>query len=274
MELSALFMEYSAMLLHADKQIYTPEHAFCSQPRERACHTLELTYSGVMLRRVGEMRRFRPQPNHTLLLVPPYTHYALRGRETGVEIWLMFVPKPDLEACLQWPPGDFGIPELRVPGTPLGRQVLRAFEDVQCYASGRLPRRDLLSENSLERLLLLAGRLHDEIHAVRDERIQKALDLIRDKHGEPLSVGTLADTVSLSCSRFAHLFRQETGVSPMQYLERIRLEQAQGFLLRTDLQIKDIAGRVGFSDPFYFSSRFRKHFGCPPTAWRNQPRGI
>ncbi len=258
------------MLVQTGRQTYPADHLFTSQ-RELACHTLELTYSGEMLRRVGRMRRFRPQRNNTLFLIPPRTSYALQGRESGVEIWLLFSPAPEFDDCMQWPCGDFGVPELRVPRTPLGREILQALEDTHQYMSSRLRRRERLAENALERLLLLLGRLHDETHATYDERIRSALDVIHGTYQAPLSVDSLAQGVNLSSSRFAHLFREETGQSPIRYVEHVRLEQAQLLLLRTDLQVKEIAARVGFEDPYYFSARFRRHFGRPPTAWRNAP---
>lgn len=270
MEFSGEFLEDPAMLVATGRQVYADDHSFDSS-HELPYYTLELTYSGTMLRRLGWMRRFRPQPNMTLLLTPPATPYALRGKASGVEIWILFgVARPFLD-CLNWPRGVFGIPELPVPRTPLGRQVLGALEDTHHYASSRVPRRELLAENALERLLLLAGQLAGEGAAARDARVQRALDLIHERYAEALSVADLAGAVRLSPSRFAHLFRQETGTSPVRYLEGVRLEQAQLLLLRTDLQVKQVAARVGFDDPYYFSTRFRRRCGAAPSVWRNRP---
>jgi AraC family transcriptional regulator of arabinose operon len=77
--------------------------------------------------------------------------------------------------------------------------------------------------------------------------------------------------VHLSTSRFAHVFRGVTGESPMQYVERLRLEQAEQLLLRTDLTIKEIAIRSGFVDAAYFSTRFRRRYGRAPSVWRHRP---
>ncbi len=261
------------MLVVASRQTYPEDHAFaCPNGTDR--YTLELTYSGVMLRRCGRSRRFRLQPNNTLLLTPPGVPYALQGRDEGDEIWLIFDPPPSLQECLDWPRGEFGIPELHVPPTPLGRQVLQAFEDAQHFMSSRLTRRQELAENALERLLLLAEQLRAETDTPPDQRIQSVLTVIEQEYHAALTVETLAHTANLSPSHFAHLFRRETGVSPMQYLESIRLEQAQLLLLRTDLQIQEIASRVGFDDPFYFSTRFRRRLGCAPSAWRTRPEGF
>ncbi|NLF16880.1 MAG: helix-turn-helix transcriptional regulator [Lentisphaerae bacterium] len=258
------------MLVGTGRHHYPADHAFDRQG-DLACFTLELTYSGAMLRRCGRRRRLRVQPNDTLLLTPPGTAYSLRGQRPGIEIWLVFTPRHEFEDCLRWPVGSFGIPELRLPPSPLGRQITQAFEEAHQVMTSRLPRRQLLAENALERLLLLAARLRDEAAPARAEGIQRAVSAIHERFASPLSIAALATAAGLSASRFAHLFRQQTGVSPMRYLEGVRLEQAQAHLLRTDLPIKEIAALVGFDSAFYFSTRFRRRFGCPPRAWRRHP---
>jgi len=258
------------MILGAGRQIYPADHVF-DRGDELGCYTLELTYSGTMLRRSGNMRRARPQPNDTLLLTPPGTPYALRGRDEGEEIWLIFEPRAGIRELLDWPVGSFGIPELMVPRTPLGRQILRAFEDANEYVSGRFLHKERLAENALERLVLLASRLRSSGRSDVDDRVSRTLDLIHADYAAPMCIATMAAAVALSPSRFAHLFRRETGVSPMAYMEGVRLEQAQQLLLRTSLMVKEIGARVGFDDPYYFSTRFRRRFGRSPAAWRKCP---
>ncbi len=259
------------MLITADRQDYPADHAF-ENLHGIGCYTLELTYSGTMLRRSGHMASFHTQPNQTLLLTPPHTPYGLRGRARGEEIWLIFECPAGLQDCLQWPRGGFGIPELPLPRTPLGRQIVRAMEETCDYQSSRLPRRQQLAENALERLLLLASSLSTDSDGTDDARIRSALLMMEQRSHEAITVTGLARASGLSPSHFAHLFREQTGVTPIQYLETIRMEKAQMLLLRSDLRIQEVATRVGFDDPFYFSTRFRRRFGCSPRAWRTRPR--
>ncbi len=56
----------------------------------------------------------------------------------------------------------------------------------------------------------------------------------------------------------------------MQYLEQRRLDRAMELLGRTSMSVKDIAGAVGFENPFYFTLRFRKHTGYSPRRFRGQ----
>lgn len=258
------------MILGAGRQHYTREHVF-NRRSAWSCHTLELTLSGRMLRRSGPMNSFRPQENYTLYLTPPDTPYGLRGREEGEEIWLIFVPRGALADCLEWPTGAFGIPQLPVPRSSLGRRVIQAFDEACRSLSTRHRHRDRWIENGLDRLLLLTAQLHEEPRFSLDPRIQEAVTRLQDRLSAPHRVADLARGVHLSDSRFAHLFRRELGRSPMAYLEELRLDEAQRLLLRTDLRVKEIAACVGFTDPYYFSARFRKQFGRAPSAWRRSP---
>jgi len=257
------------MLISVDKQVYRAGHSY-NRPPHQKCYVLELTYSGVMMRKSGKMPEYEPQPNYTFLLTPPDVRYSLEGREEGEEIWLLFELRDELLDCLAWPIGGFGIPQLEIPDSSLGRQVVQAFEDTCRYGSGHFVHGDLLARNSLDRLLLLSGRLYAEANDPLDERIRVVLQRVRDEYRQPLTIGLLANTAHLSVSRFAHLFRAEVGLSPMKYVEVVRLERARDYLLRTDLPIKEVADLTGFEDPYYFSTRFRKQFGCSPSAWRRR----
>lgn len=85
---------------------------------------------------------------------------------------------------------------------------------------------------------------------------------------QPLSLADCAARLHLSVSRFSHLFTKTIGVSPYQYLLRLRLDQACALLLHTELDIRHIAQLVGFDDPSYFSRLFRKRFGENAGAFR------
>ena len=76
--------------------------------------------------------------------------------------------------------------------------------------------------------------------------------------------------MNLSPSRLAHLFRSQTGQTPQQFVERERITRARQLLLLTSRTVAQIAGEVGYENPFYFTLRFKKHTGFSPTEWRRQ----
>ncbi|PSM37385.1 AraC family transcriptional regulator [Streptomyces dioscori] len=101
-----------------------------------------------------------------------------------------------------------------------------------------------------------------------DLRIRRAEARIAADPGAPHTVDTLAAGVSLSPSRFAHLFTQQLGQSPMRALLAARLLHAARLLEATDLPVERVAVAAGFSSPFHFSRVFRQRYGAPPGAYR------
>jgi AraC family transcriptional regulator of arabinose operon len=105
---------------------------------------------------------------------------------------------------------------------------------------------------------------------IPDRRVADAMDEMERRIGEPIRVGELAASVNLSASRFAHLFREHTGSSPMRYLRDLRLERARLLLERTSLSIADIMRLVGCLDPSHFAKDFRRRFGSAPRDYRRE----
>lgn len=101
-----------------------------------------------------------------------------------------------------------------------------------------------------------------------DGRIRQAEALIAADPGAPHTVESLAAGVSLSPSRFAHLFTQQLGLSPMRALLAARLLHAARLLEATDLPVERVAAASGFSSPFHFNRVFRQRYGAPPGAYR------
>lgn len=105
-----------------------------------------------------------------------------------------------------------------------------------------------------------------------DPRIAVIIARIEDNLETAPSIPALAAAAGLSTSRFAHLFRQETGVAPGRYLHRLRMERARVLLERTFLSVREVMARVGFRDPSHFSRDFRRFHGIPPSAVRGTTR--
>jgi AraC family transcriptional regulator, arabinose operon regulatory protein len=101
-----------------------------------------------------------------------------------------------------------------------------------------------------------------------DVRITRAVDEMESRLAEPLRIRELAHAVNLSVSRFAHLFRQQTGLSPGRYLRLVRMERARVLLERTTLPVTDVMMLVGCTDPSHFSKDFRRHVGVGPRDYR------
>ena len=158
-----------------------------------------------------------------------------------------------------------------MPAGTMRKKVVSTFRRAIAHAAGTEPDREAFALHALEELLLYCARIHEKTDLPHDDKpTQACLDHIAANLATPITLNSLAKLSGQSVSRLTQMFRQSTGLSPMQYLEQARLERAMGLLSRTDMQITLIAEQVGFNNPFYFSLRFRKHTGYSPRQFRSK----
>jgi AraC family transcriptional regulator of arabinose operon len=104
-----------------------------------------------------------------------------------------------------------------------------------------------------------------------DDRVNLAIKIM-ERSGGPARVteAKLAASANLSVFRFAHLFRQQTGMAPLKMLRAIRLRRSARLLAETRLSVKEIAWQVGFRTCAGFVRAFGKTFGVTPTECRRK----
>jgi AraC family transcriptional regulator of arabinose operon len=85
---------------------------------------------------------------------------------------------------------------------------------------------------------------------------------------EPMDYEVLARKMGLSLTTFRRRFLEETGMPVHRYLIRLKMERARHLLLHSDWTVEQIAGRLGFSDVFYFTRCFKKAVDMPPARYR------
>jgi len=102
-----------------------------------------------------------------------------------------------------------------------------------------------------------------------DERMKRVLEHIHEHISDSISVEELAGVASVTKSYFIRLFKYEFGLSPVQYINRKKVERAQLLLFTTDKAVKEVAYTLGFSDQNYFIRLFRKVTGTTPKIWKD-----
>jgi AraC-like DNA-binding protein len=108
----------------------------------------------------------------------------------------------------------------------------------------------------------------ERIDALRDPQIATAIHLIHANPAKEWTVGRLAQEVAYSRSAFASRFRDLVGESPMGYVTRTRLAIGATLLQRTNVSVREVAGRTGYSSEASFSRAFKRAFGVSPGAYR------
>ena len=104
----------------------------------------------------------------------------------------------------------------------------------------------------------------------RHPAVVAATELLDAAPERPWTLAELTDQVHVSGSYLCRLFMRELGISPLQYLERHRLELTAELLLEGDLSISEISSYVGWSDTNYMARRFRAAHGMAPTRYRSE----
>ncbi|PCJ62938.1 MAG: hypothetical protein COA79_02070 [Planctomycetota bacterium] len=98
--------------------------------------------------------------------------------------------------------------------------------------------------------------------------ISKALVLIHDNWNIELSVKNLAKEVHLSQNYFGEQFKDTLGLTPQQYINKLRIDHARLLLEENNLSISAIAEATGYEDNSYFSRVFKKICGLSPQAYK------
>ena len=91
---------------------------------------------------------------------------------------------------------------------------------------------------------------------------------MKSSYKEELTREKMAEKLSISPGYFSVLFKKHTGLSPIQYLNKIRMDHAKHLLKNTKLPIKQIAEESGYANIHHFSNAFKKETGTSPSEWR------
>lgn len=161
------------------------------------------------------------------------------------------------------------------PGTPeIGRCFREIGHLIESTTTGALPvsRLTLLANEVFVCLLELLRAQKPPLKAslmLGERSVAMFLKRLEDELHEPWTLELMAEKSGLARTRFAHYCRKLTNLSPMEYLQRQRVEKAKLWLSDHKTSITDIALDCGFSSSAYFSSVFRRHVQCSPREYRD-----
>lgn len=193
---------------------------------------------------------------------------VLDGGAPWTTVFFIFDPWPSLFPLLELPEVRPGILKLTLADSPVREQVRSALVKANRLLHSPWPNRLDLARNAMEEALLWCGAdMHTKGRRM-DPRIRKALEYLACHAAQPVRLKEVARSASLSVARFITLFREYTGMTPMDYVEKQRMARAQELILLGYHSIKEISALVGYADPAYFSKRFKHHFRLPPGSYR------
>lgn len=154
---------------------------------------------------------------------------------------------------------------------PIGQMMPCIYE--LCAAT---PRNAQICRQMALSVLLMVERalyLHNQQDRCQNEQKNEALvrsitEYLDQHYTEPLSLEQIAVQMHISSSYLSHLFKRETGLSPIQYVIHRRIGEAQSLLMETDLPIHVIEEQLGFGSSCHLTTMFKKYVGIAPREYR------
>jgi AraC-like DNA-binding protein len=115
---------------------------------------------------------------------------------------------------------------------------------------------------------MLRLKLKSRAPKQEEDVVRRAADWMRSNVEARVTLEEVARVAGVSISHLSTLFREKMGYPPIDYFTRLKIQRACLMLDTTSARIKEVAAKVGFTDPYYFSRAFRQVMGVSPRAYR------
>lgn len=129
----------------------------------------------------------------------------------------------------------------------------------------------------LHHILLTINRYIKEGKQAKNETIsdiERAVHYFNENYNKAISIEQYAQEHLMSVNWFIHSFGEVMQIPPMQYVVSLRIAAAKGYLEKSNKNVGEIAGIVGYDNPLYFSRLFKKHTGMTPTEYKRRSQTL
>ena len=209
-----------------------------------------------------------------ILFDPRRLHLSFKDLPSASRFRALFNPEPSLPLVHGSEDRLFLEPPARREMTELAWQL-----GAELHARGAGYR--CMSAALLAQVLVRLSRACMQVSAPRPPTplgIDRAIRFIESHFEQPLRIGDLAARAGTCARSLQRHFQRTFGASPVGYVNRLRVEKASELLLKTDMNITEVAGVVGIEDSNYFSRLFHQIAGTSPSGyrryWRQNPRPV
>ncbi len=242
--------------------ICEPEYRV-SRPQGLVSHQFLITSSGSGKLIVGE-REYILKEGSIFYLPPELPHEYMAYSGQWNTKWLVFRGEHADDMMKR-----MGFDGCVVCDMPVSERMTNLFSQIiNCVkepVSGGERSSPLLYEFiMLARELMLIGQSDDNKNLIAD----RAISYIDEHYSEDITLDELASLSGVSAQYFCRVFRSSTGMRPIEYINNKRVSEAKLLLVSRDMQISDIAFKVGFRDNNYFGIVFRRATGISPREFR------
>jgi AraC family transcriptional regulator of arabinose operon len=210
-----------------------------------------------------------------LLYFPPFSHHSYMAHPSDPwTIYWMHVSGPQL-ANYERILGVGNETPVKHPGLEpelihLFKLLLKTFQPVPTETQW------LSMQICSQHIIARAASLHQPERVSRQNaiKIHEVITFMESNTDARLSLEQMASKFDVSVSHFCRIFKQYSGQSPMDYFIHLKIRKACSLLTFPQLKVKEIAFKLGFDDPYYFSRYFKKVIGLSPLHYRQNIREI
>jgi AraC-like DNA-binding protein/quercetin dioxygenase-like cupin family protein len=271
--LERLLSSVSCSVLSAGWYCFPPEWVL---PERVVPNAIVYVFVGGRAEFVVDGERHRLGAGDILLTAPDLPHTARNDPNDPTRFYTTHFVSP-LYGVLDMT-SIYGLPAVLRPGPDRFELILQAIQRVVAELDAGEPGCALAANGECARILALLWR--ETVEQAADSapsgeagpselaRLGPVFRTIQAGYAERLTLKELAGIVHLDPAYFSTLFKRVTGLPPLHYVARYRLQQVRHLLLSTDNSVRDIASATGFRDPFYLSRVFRRAEGISPSEYR------
>ena len=106
------------------------------------------------------------------------------------------------------------------------------------------------------------------------DQVRPALDYIREHYASSMKISEIASVCHVSESHFRRLFEEIIGMTPVEYLNQVRIRKACDLIKKTGYSMEEISVKVGFSTTSTFNRNFKRVTGTSPYQWKKKPENF
>ncbi len=246
---------------------------FSAQYKTKPGYLLHDTLGGQVIFNSGGVER--GFSNGDLVLIDPLVHHDYRvvsPQHPWKVVCVHFFARPTWHSLLDWPELAPGFRHINLDSSTNHHRVTRKLIACHQLAQGPWQHGQALAEAELEAALTWCAELGPHRQKPIDTRLEQAIHYVYQHLAEPINQQQIAKHVGWSPTHLRARFQEVFNCTPLQYLDRLRMERAVELLQMTDEPVYQIATEVGYDDPAYFSRRFRQIQGYSPRQCRHKTR--
>ncbi|UUZ84818.1 AraC family transcriptional regulator [Paenibacillus sp. P26] len=273
----AEFLYYTPRHLDKENQIWpvragrsTAKPNYKVGPKRIECYSLHFVLEGEVRFEYQDKRAVVGQGGLFCLFPGMTYHYSIAAEGSPLRLSWVVVDGPRAKALLELagltPENPYSYPA----NAALIDEKMERIQHVMREAANWRPAVSL----ELQSLLFgwFAGMALDTQHRQKDEPaswIRECIDFMELHASEGVTVQQVAAFAGVHRSYFSSVFTREVGMSPLNYLQKIRMEKAAHLLRETDVSVTEIALSLGYPNLFSFTRAFKNYYSVPPVLFRS-----